>query len=188
MLLPVNCPARRVKGSALDTFVNNRATVETKPKNPGMRVRFVEARDTEAVRNILRQQHATSEFRDQPFSDWKFNQNMSQLLSRPPRTAGLVVEWHGEVVGLAWATADSYILSDGPLFVTVQVIAVNLNDIGPVRRAKTFLALVAAIKQWADSYNASHSFINLNTGSHIKATDRLMRAAGAKYVGGAYLV
>jgi hypothetical protein len=79
-------------------------------------------------------------------------------------------------------------LSDGPLFVTVQLIAVELEKIGPVRRAKSFLALVSGIRQWARTMNATHSFIHVTTGSNLRATDRLMKAAGAKCVGGAYVV
>lgn len=50
--------------------------------------------------------------------------------------------------------------------------------------ASTFLALVAAIRQWAASLTASHSFIHATTGSNIEATDSLMKAAGAKLLGG----
>lgn len=78
-------------------------------------------------------------------------------------------------------------LTDGPLCVTVHVIAVDLT-VTPVRRAKVFLALVAAVRQWAATLNASHSFIHVTTGSNIKATDRPMKAAGAEFVGGAYVV
>lgn len=78
-------------------------------------------------------------------------------------------------------------LYDGPLFVALHVIAVDLT-LHPVRRAKTFLALVAAIRQWAASLHASHSFIHVTTGSYIKATAWLMKAAGARFVGGAYVV
>jgi hypothetical protein len=154
----------------------------------GIRVRLFEARDREEARVLLRQHHANTVFRDQPFSDWKFDRNRSQVLSRPPRMAGIVAECENRVIGLAWAVADSYLLSDGPLFVTVQLIAVELEKIGPVRRAKTFLALVSGIRQWAQSMNATHSFVHVTTGSNLKATDRLMKAAGAKCVGGAYVV
>jgi hypothetical protein len=65
---------------------------------------------------------------------------------------------------------------------------VELEAIGPVRRAKAFLALVAGIRQWAASLNASHSFIHVTTGSNIAPTDRLMKATGARMVGGAYVV
>ncbi|WP_245362242.1 hypothetical protein [Rhizobium sp. NXC14] len=153
----------------------------------GLRVRVLEPRDAENVRAILRQHHAMTVFRDQPFSDWKLNEHYDLIFSRPPRMIAPMAEWDGKAVGVAWAIADSYMLSDGPLFVTVHVIAVDL-DLGPVRRAKIFLALVGAIRQWAASLNASHSFIHVTTGSNIEATDRLMKAAGARYVGGAYVV
>ncbi|WP_176539347.1 hypothetical protein [Rhizobium sp. M1] len=52
----------------------------------------------------------------------------------------------------------------------------------------TIVALVAAIRQWAATLNASHSFIHVTTGSNIEATDRLMKAAGVVFVGGAYVV
>ena len=155
--------------------------------NSGLRVRLFEARDREPARALLRQHHAETVFRDQPFSDWKFNEHANLILSRPPRMMCAVATLNGKVVGLTWAQADSYMLSDGPLFVTVTVIAVDL-DMGKVRRAKVFLALVAAIRQWASSLNASHSFIHVTTGSSINATDRLMKAAGAKFIGGAYVV
>jgi hypothetical protein len=69
-----------------------------------------------------------------------------------------------------------------------QLIAIELEVIGPLRRAKTFLSLVAGIRQWAASLNASHSFIHVTTGTNLAATDRLMTAAGAKCIGGAYVV
>jgi hypothetical protein len=138
------------------------------------------------ARALLRQHHANTVFRDQPFSDWKFDRNISQVLSRPPRMAGIVAECEGRVIGLAWAVADSYMLSDGPLFVTVQLIAVELEKTGPVRRAKAFLALVSGIRQSAQSTNASHSFIHVTTVSNLKATDRLVKVSGGKCVGGSY--
>ncbi len=153
----------------------------------GLRVRLLEERDTEVVRDIIKQHHATTVFRDQAFSDWKLNEHFNTILSRPPRMVCPIAVLDGKPVGVAWAIADSYMLTDGPLFVTVHVIAVDLN-LPPVRRAKVFLGLVAAVRQWAASLNASHSFIHVTTGSNIKATDRLMKAAGAKFVGGAYVV
>jgi hypothetical protein len=72
-----------------------------------------------AVQNIL------TWFRNQPFSPWKFNQNFDHVVSRPPRNVGMVVELGDAVIGVAWASADSYMLSDGPLFCTVQLIAVG---------------------------------------------------------------
>lgn len=153
----------------------------------GLRIRLLEERDTPQIREIMKQHHASTVFRDQPFSDWKLNEHFNLILSRPPRMVCPVAIWKGRPVGVAWAAADSYMLSDGPLFVTVQVIAVDLT-LPAIRRAKVFLALVAAVKKWAASLNASHSFVHVTTGSRIEATDRLMKAAGAKLVGGAYIV
>jgi hypothetical protein len=77
-------------------------------------------------------------------------------------------------------------LSDGPLFANVQVIAVDLR-LDPTPR-QIFLALVAGLRDWAQSMGASHSFVPVTTGSKLRATDRLMQAAGARPVGGAYIV
>ncbi|WP_255394402.1 hypothetical protein [Neorhizobium galegae] len=52
----------------------------------GLRVRLLEQRDAEAVRDILNQHHATTAFRDQPFSDWTVNEHFKRVLSRPPRS------------------------------------------------------------------------------------------------------
>ncbi|AYM80343.1 hypothetical protein G6L67_04170 [Agrobacterium tumefaciens] len=153
----------------------------------GIKVRLLEKDDTLAVREIMKQHHASTVFRDQEFSDWKLNEHFNLILSRPPRMVCPIATLDGKPVGVTWAIADSYMLSDGPMFVTVHVIAVDLS-LPSVRRAKVFLALVAAIKKWATSLNASHSFIHVTTGSRIEATDRLMKAAGATPVGGAYKI
>jgi hypothetical protein len=134
------------------------------------------------------QHHANTVFRGKPFSNRKFDRNISQVLSRRPRMAGFVAECESRVIGLAWAVADFHMLSDGLLFAPVQLIAVELEKIGPVRCAKTVLALVSGTRQWAQSMNATHSFIHVTTGSNLKAKDRLMKAAGAEFVGGAYVV
>lgn len=91
------------------------------------------------------------------------------------------------------ATSDDKIMSslDGlevhDLVVTEKMDGENTTiHSGGSHRAKVFLALVAAIKKWAASLNASHSFIHVMTGARIEATDRLMRAAGAKFIGGTY--
>ncbi|MEF3124470.1 hypothetical protein [Rhizobium leguminosarum] len=155
--------------------------------NNGLKVRLFEERDISAVREIMVQHHAMTVFRNQRFSDWKLNRHFETILSHPPGMVCITSEWDGVAAGVAWAVADSYMLSDGPLFVTVHVIAVDLT-LSPVRRAKIFLSLVAGIRQWAASLNASHSFIHVTTGSSIKAPDRLIKAAGAAFVGGAYVI
>ena len=156
-------------------------------ENTGLRVRLFESPDIPAVRTIMRQHHANTVFRNQPFSDPKLDKQFKRILSRPPRMACIVAEWQGQPIGVTWATADSYMLSDGPMFVTVTVIAVDLDQ-KPLRRAKAFLALIGGLKQWAASLNASPIFVHVTTGTNLKSTDRLMRSAGAQFVGGAYVV
>lgn len=56
----------------------------------------------------------------------------------------------------------------------------------PDPASKDFLVLVESIRQWARSMGASHSFVHVTTGSQIKATDKLMKAAGRVMIGGAY--
>ena len=192
----VETPVKTAAPQSQITTAENPAPHKTASR---MQVRLVEPRDRAALQNLLIQHHVVTEFRDQPFSPWKFNQNFDHVVSRTPRNVGMVAELVQEntgqtatrprsrIIGAAWAGADSNMLSGGPLFVTVQLIAVDLES-GPVGRAKAFLALVAGIRQWAASMNASHSFIHVTTGSNLAATDRLMKAAGARMVGGAYVV
>ncbi|NVK35015.1 MAG: hypothetical protein HWE23_11080 [Rhodobacteraceae bacterium] len=156
-------------------------------KAPGMRVRLFEECDIPVNWNIMRQYQAKTVFRDQPFSDWKLDRHFQKILSRSPRMIGTIVEWQGEPVGVTWAAADSYMLSDSPMFVTVHVIAVDLIQ-KPLRRAKAFLALVGGLRKWAASLKASHTIIHVTTGSKLKSTDCMMNAAGAQFMGGAYVV
>lgn len=174
--------------AAVDGRTENRDVAPSgqAPDTSGLRVRLLESRDRESIGRILKQHHATTVFRNQPFSDWKLDRHFQLILSRPPRMAGLVAVWNGEALGCVRATADSYMLSDAPLFSTVQVIAVDLERL-PLRRAKILLALIAGLKQWVASMAASHTFVHVTTGSNLKATDRLMRASGAQFIGGAYV-
>lgn len=101
---------------------------------------------------------------------------------------GIVAEWHDTVIGLCWMTSDGYILSDGPPFVTVQVIAVNLTDISARRRAKCFLSLMAGVKAWTLATGSSHAIVHVTTGFELESTQRLMTAAGAEVIGSGYRV
>lgn len=114
------------------------------------------------------------------------------LLKRPPRRLSLVAERAGAdgwaVAGIAVAGADPYMLSDGPLFVIVQVIAVELEALSPLGQARVFLALLAALRLWAKAPRARRKLVHVTTGYRIEATDRLMKAAGARGIGGNYAV
>lgn len=152
----------------------------------GFQARLAESRDREAARAILKQLHAKTVFRAQVFADGKVDRMFDRVLPRQPGMVGIVAEHDGTPVGIAWATADEYLLSEGPRFVTVHLVAVDLT-LRPFRRAKTFLTLVTAIGQWAAEQGASPVFFHVMTGVNLAATDRLMRAAGARCVGGSYV-
>lgn len=143
--------------------------------------------DREPVRRLLKQHHAASEFRDEPFSDAKFDVQADALLRRPARRIGLVAVQKGRITGLALAGADPYLLSDGPLFVSVQIITVDL-EAPALTRAKTLLALVAAVKHWGKVIKASRMLVHVTNGTKTEVTGRLLLAAGAKAIGGNYVL
>jgi hypothetical protein len=91
------------------------------------------------------------------------------------------------IVGLVWATAGEYFLAEEGVLATVHAIAVDRDHLSPIRRAKTFLRLIAGLRQWARTHNARHILVHLTTGRDLRATDRLLRAAGMKCVGGSYV-
>jgi hypothetical protein len=171
----------------MNRFAQPRNASPTKTVSAGIRLRQIQASDQEGLRALLRQHHANTLFRDQPFSNSKFDGHFELMLSRPNNMIAIIAELKDHVVGFAWSIAAPYILSDGPPLASVQVIAVELEKIGPVRRAKTFIALAVGTCKWANSIDASHSFVHVTTGSNLAATDRLMKATGAKFVGGSYV-
>tara|TARA_R110002020_G_scaffold48286_12_gene137726 strand:- start:4382 stop:5332 length:951 start_codon:yes stop_codon:yes gene_type:complete len=123
----------------------------------GFQTQLVKPRDREGARGMLKQLHARTVFRAQVFADGKVDRMFDRVLARQPGMVGIVAEHDGAPVGIAWATADEYLLSDGPRFVTVHLVAVDLN-LRPFRRAKAFLTLVTAIRQWAAAQGASPVF------------------------------
>lgn len=157
-------------------------------QSKGMLVRRSVVADREPLRALLRQHHANTVFRSQKFSDWKFDAQFEILVRQPENILALVAEYRGAVVGAAWAQCDHYMLSDGPPFVSVQLIAVEQRGLNPVGRTKTFLGLITAVRQWKTEKAASHVQIHVTTGSNLAATDKLLRAAGAECVGGNYVV
>ena len=140
----------------------------------GIKIRFVEEQDREDCRKIALQIHAVSPFRNQRFSEQKYADNFSLVLSRPQGVIGIVAEWNDTVIGFSWMKADNFLYTEGPPFVAVQIIAVNLDDISSSRRAKCFLALVAGIKGWVAQTGSTHAFINVTTGYKLESTHRLL--------------
>ncbi len=131
--------------------------------------------------------HARTMFADIPFSDAKFDRAADLVLSRPKHTVALLAEWKNRIVGAIWATAGQYFIGEGDILVTVHMIAVDNETLSPVSRARTFLRLIAGLRQWAETRKARHILIHLTTGRNLAATDKLLRAAGMKCVGGSYV-
>ncbi len=87
-----------IDGDVLDAPVEA-AAPETKSfsARSQINVRLVEAADRIPLQNLLMQHHAVTEFRNQPFSPWKFNQNFDHVVSRSPRNDGvLVIDANGD--------------------------------------------------------------------------------------------
>lgn len=143
--------------------------------------------DREPGRALLRVLHAQSHFAAIPFSDSKFDKGADRLLKNPTNMVGLLAELNGRLVGAAWAGAGEYFGGDGVVIATAHFIGVDKAWCGDLLSAKVFLRLVQGLRRWADSRNAKHLTIHVTTGEHFVATDRLLRAAGLKFVGGSYV-
>lgn len=159
-----------------------------RPKQSSVRVRLPEERDWAAVRTVVRQHHARTIFSDIPFSDSKFDAIEQQARYPAPNQCLIVAEAKGELVGLAWFSAGEYIIGDGGLMTTTHLIAVDTERCSRFLSAKVFMRLIRGIVLWSDSRKAKHVFIHVTTGTAIKETDRLLRAGGAKCIGGGYVV
>jgi GNAT superfamily N-acetyltransferase len=109
------------------------------------------------------------------------------VLRRPKHTIGLIAELNGRIVGAASAHAGEYLIGEGAILVSVELVAVEQEKLPAVRRAKTFAALIQGLRRWAKSRNARALLLHVTTGTNVKATDRLLRAAGMKCVGGSYV-
>jgi len=144
--------------------------------------------DGEAVRALCRKAHGETFLGDIPFSDAKFDKAADRVLSGPRNTVCLVAEKSGQIVGMAWASAGEYLFGDGAVLTTVHTITIDTDALRPWRRAKTFLRLVKGIRIWSETRGAKHVLIHVTTGRDLAATDKLLRAAGAKCVGGGHVV
>ena len=178
--------------SGADKNRNNPPQVGAHKKEQSARKGQLHARlfsrdDLPVARLLIRQHHEVTLFRDEKFSDQKLERQFELILSHPPGMIGISVEYQGNVVGLAWASANGYMLTDGPPIVSVNLIAVHLG-LRPIRRAKVFLSLVHAVRQWAAAIDASHTFLHVTTGFRLAATDKLLKGCGARLIGGSYVL
>jgi len=122
-----------------------------------------------------------------PLSETKLEALVRQALQPMPNQCVLVAEAKGRLVGGAWFSAGEYMLADCALMTTVHLLAVDAELCGRYLSAKVFLRLLRGVRLWSESVNAGHVFVHVTTGTAIKATDHLLRARGAKFIGGGYV-
>ena len=82
-------------------------------------------------------------------------------------------------------------IGKGVALTTVHFIAVDIEFCGRLLSAKTFLRLIAAIRKWSTTRNASRLLIHVSTGHDLASgpdpLGRLLKAAGMKMIGGGYV-
>ncbi|MCP4297050.1 MAG: hypothetical protein GY786_15715, partial [Proteobacteria bacterium] len=75
---------------------------------------------------------------------------------------------------------------------TIQVLAIDSDNLGPKTILRSFTSLVRAAKKWARTRggegNEAMVLINVTTGVKLRGTDQLLRLTGAKCVGGGYVI
>ncbi|MCA0033547.1 GNAT family N-acetyltransferase [Mesorhizobium sp. B263B2A] len=171
-----------------ETLQRPEQDAQQSPKQSIVRVRLSEDKDWAAIRSLVRQFHARTIFADIPFSESKFDALEKQIRSSPPNQCLIVAEARGELVGLAWFSAGEYLIGEGGLMTTAHLIAVDTQRCGRFLSAKVFTRLVRGIVLWSKSRKARHILIHVTTGTAIKQTDRLLRAGGARLLGGGYII
>ncbi|MEZ5791442.1 MAG: hypothetical protein R3D34_11865 [Nitratireductor sp.] len=66
-------------------------------------------------------------------------------------------------------------------------MSIEKSNLSPHRRARTFLRLFKGLRLWSDSRSAKRLLIHVTTGHYLASTDRLLKAAGMKLMGGGYV-
>ncbi|MEW7010035.1 hypothetical protein [Lentilitoribacter sp. EG35] len=166
-------------------------------------IRVIEPKDKEKCRELLKAHHASTAYADYAFSDDKFESHAAKIYAYPENMVCLVAEralerdqnkaepttdQETEIIGLLWASAGSYALSDELIFATCHIIAVHPVKLGRLSAVKTFMLLIKAVKTWSKTRGADEVLVHVTTGTNLKATDRLLRRSGAKTIGGGYVV
>lgn len=155
-------------------------------------IRVIKPEDKEPARDLLKAHHASTIYAEYPFSDDKFDTHAEKIYSYPENmvcfVAELINDDGNEIVGLLWASAGSYALSDALIFSTCHVVAVHPEKLSRLKKVKTFMRLIKAVKIWSDTRGANQVLVHVTTGTNIAVTDRLLRRSGAKCIGGGYVV
>ena len=139
------------------------------------------------MRALCRTSHERTIFGDIPFSDAKFGQTFAAILARSRQSVGLVAELDCRIVGAESTSAGEYHIGEGEILTTVHLIAIEKSNLSPVRRARTFLRLIRGLRLWSDSRSAKRLLIHVTTGHDLASTDRLLKVAGMKLMGGGYV-
>lgn len=143
-----------------------------------------------------RKRFTKSYFLVAPESAWvgipKFGELRRELRTgKSAPSVGLVAELNGRVIGAAWASAGEYMIGKGAVLTTEHFIAVDVDFCGRLLSAKTFLRMIAAIRKWSTTRNASRLLIHVSTGHDLASRrypfGRPLKAAGRKMIGGGYV-
>lgn len=172
----------------MNIVADSTAAARRRRSEAGILTRLAETGDREALRDICRRMHERSIFAFIRFSAAKFDRNFDRILGQSANSVLVAAECGGRVVGGMWASAGEYYAGEGSALTTVHVLAVDPDGIGPLRRARCFLRLVAAAKAWGRSRMAETVLVHVTTGRKLRSTDKLLRAAGARAIGGGYML
>lgn len=158
------------------------------PRSPSLIVRTVDKEDLPSVRNLIKKQHSQSVFGHLAFSESRYDALERKACEPLADQCVFVAESRGEVVGVAWVSQGKYLLSDSGLLTTTHVIAVDTDRCAPFLAAKVFINLVRTIVGWSRERDSRQVLVHVTTGTAIKGTDRLLRASGARVIGGGYVL
>lgn len=168
----------RAEASTSDSGAGNRSRI---------RIRLAEPGDEASAGNMFRRYHARTAFSDLPYSEDRFALAWRRGIERVVHRVVLVAERDGDIVGVAHASCGAYILSED-LITTVHLIVIDHDRLSGFGRVKTFHRLLEALRRWSKARGARRVVINNTSGLNIGVTDRLVRSAGGRMIGGGYLL
>ena len=159
-----------------------------KPKKSLVQIRLPQEGDWEAIRRIVRQNHARTVFSNIAFSERKYDALEKAARSPAAHQCLIVAEVRGAAAGVAWFSAGEYILGDDGVMTTTHLLAIDTETCGAYTSAKVFMRLVRGIVAWSQSIGSGEVLLHVTTGQHARSADRLLHAGGAQCLGGTYIV
>ncbi|MCP4072070.1 MAG: hypothetical protein GY742_10090, partial [Hyphomicrobiales bacterium] len=150
------------------------ATAKKSPKQQknNIIVRLARVEDIEACRAIGRALHEKTIFAHIPWSDKKFDRQCDELLKLPPSKAGLVAELDGRVLGFVYLSCGEYFFGEGHVITTVQVLAVDSDNLGAKMTLRSFTSLIKGAKEWAATRGPDGNdvmvLVNVTTGIKLR--------------------